>query len=391
MQPVFQQVRGPAEVLPNHTAEVEAVLGPGWSTTQAAQISWRIELGGRVVGIREDVGPVLRLAVPEIAAGQRGRVVPFHAAAGDGPSWEATVASLDAVAATPPAVPIVVGVRQDGKKWWARVNEDPEFVVGQEFRLGSRRGLFNSADPIGPFYRGADWEAELGPWARLLEPTVQAEGAGNLVALNTWDSARFTFGCVQFAAHTPDDNFILLLRALLALPRAGLYFPELSLAGGRVHHRDRGLLETAQSTAALRDYLNPEGARIDLAEVEAAARLMHWTRADPAAVRAQVELAARKLRRYAARKAADLDGQLDSVCLLTWDIAHHGRAGKNGYAKKVQPALAAADPEAALLTIGADAWSGRIATLRREIDRLKGAGVLGVRRYDRASGDLVPA
>ena len=388
MPPSILSVRGPERVRPNFLAEFVADLGPGWSAPQRAQISWRVELDGQVVDIREDVGPLLRIAVPAVAAGRIGRVFPFHAILGSGPSWEGVVDDEALEVAAAPLAPVTVETRREGRKWLARVDGDPEFVVGQEFRNGSRLGLFNSADPVGPFYRGTDWEGELGLWARMLEPTAVAEGEGNMVALNTWDSARFTFGFAQFAAHTPNENLVLLLRKLLELPRAAHYFPELSLVNSRIHHTTRGALESATSTAALQSFLNPDSAAIDpMDEVGAAARLMHWTRADPEARRVQVTSAVEKMRSYFIRRAADLNGKLDILCFLVWDIAHQGRA--RSYANQVRPALQAADPEAALLTIGEDRFPGRITTLRREINRLRTAGVLGRHRYDTASRELV--
>lgn len=391
MTPTILAVRGPSEVLPNHTAEFVAILGEGWTGPQREQISWRLELEGQVVGIREDVGPRLQIAVPAVAAGRRGRVVPYHALFGSGPAWEGAVTGLAGTAVAAPAAPVTVATRQDGRKWWARVGTDPgsdaEFVVGQEFRNGSRLGLFNTADPIGPFFRVAEWEGEFGFWPRLLEPTVAAEGEGHMAALNTWDTARFTFGFVQFAAHTPDANFVVLLRRLLALPAAASYFPGLRLADGRVTAGDRAL-EGATSTADLQAYFNPNPGAIDAAtEVAHAARLIHWTRADPGARRAQVAVALEQMRAYLKRKAADLDGHLDVHCLLTWDVAHQGRA--RSYANEVRPALAATDPEKALLAIGATNYPGRIAALKREIGRLRDAGVLGRRRYDRGTGEFV--
>lgn len=52
--------------------------------------------------------------------------------------------------------------------------------------------------------------------------------------INAWDRAYFTWGFYQFAAHTPDTNLILLMRALVRFPSAKRYFPDLSVAGGRL-------------------------------------------------------------------------------------------------------------------------------------------------------------
>jgi hypothetical protein len=394
MPPTILSVRGPEKIFPNHVAVVEAVLSDGWTAPQKAQISWRLELEGKVVGIREDVGPVLQMAIPAVAAGRRGRVVPFHAQLGNGPALEGQVEPAETVeaaetteAAPAPTQPVAVQVRKDAKKWFAKVDGGAEFVVGQEFKFGSRLGLFNSADPIGPFYKGTEWEGDFGLWARMLEPTAAAEGEGSLVALNTWDGARFTFGFVQFAAHTPNENFVLLLRKLLALPLAARYFPDLSLAGGRIRHATKGALETSASTAALQDYFNPTSAAIDQDEVGRAGRLIHWTRADPAARRVQVETAVEKMKAYLLRRAADIEGLLDVPCFLCFDIALQGRA--QSYAKQVVPALKSQNPENALLEIGADKYPGRIKALQREIKRLRDAGVLGRNRYAKASQGFV--
>lgn len=396
MPPVILTIHGPEKIRCEQFAEFEAELGPGWNAPQREQISWLLELDGHVLAIREDAGPVLRISVPALAAGRTFRVVPFHAMVGMGPALEGfvedmvaeTAAALILEAAEVSTAPVTVQTRRDGKKWLARVDSDPEFVVGQEFKNGSRLGLFNSADTLGPFYRGTDWEADFGLWARLLEPTAVAEGEGNMAALNTWDSARFTFGFVQFAAHTPNENFVLLLRKLLALPLAGRYFPDLSLVNGRVHHKTRGALETSSSTAALQSFLNPKPDMIDPSEeVGSAARLMHWTRADSEARRAQVACAVEKMQGYLIRKSADLDGRLDVLCFLVWDIAHQGRA--QSYANQVRPALQASNPEAALLSIGEDKFPGRIKALRREIQRLRDAGILGKHKYDKAAKDFV--
>lgn len=387
MPPIIVSVRGPERVLTESLSEFVADLGPGWSAPQQAQISWRLEVDGEVVELHEDIGPLLRITVPAEAAGRRGRVVPYHAMLGLGPAWEGAIDEVILAEAATDSV--TVQTRRVGRRWLASVDGEPEFMVGQEFSNGSRLGLFNSADPLGPFCRGTDWEGDFGLWARLLEPTAVAEGEGNMVALNTWDRARFTFGFAQFAAHTPNENFVILLRRLLALPLATRYFPELSLVNGRIHHATRGALESSASTAALQGFLNPDPTAVDpVEEVGSAARLMHWTRADPEARRVQVTAAVEKMRGYFVRRSADLNGKLDILCFLVWDIAHQGRA--RSYANQVRPALQASNPESSLLTIGDDRFPGRIATLRREINRLRSTGVLGRHRYDASSREFVP-
>jgi hypothetical protein len=104
-------------------------------------------------------------------------------------------------------------------------------------------------------------------------PTIVAESAGgHHLLVNTYDRARFTFGFYQLAAHTPDDNLILLFRELLKLQNAATYFPDLTLQSNRVHriaggqshsletvtsvHRPNGKLE--KQILGFMAYLNPD-------------------------------------------------------------------------------------------------------------------------------------
>ncbi len=103
---------------------------------------------------------------------------------------------------------------------------------------------------------------------------------GYFSCLNTYDRACFTFGHMQLGAHTPNDNFVLLLRELLQEPLAAAYFPDLVLSDGRVHHRsDAGLtpLESDTDTDALMAYLNRTADDVDENETQRAARFIDWT------------------------------------------------------------------------------------------------------------------
>ena len=95
-------------------------------------------------------------------------------------------------------------------------------------------GLTNVAGSGPLAYAAGDFANGHGFWADFIEPTAICEGR-SFLTLNTYDSAGFTFGFGQFAAHVPEGDFVKLLRALLARPEADAYFPHLELVGGRIH------------------------------------------------------------------------------------------------------------------------------------------------------------
>jgi hypothetical protein len=228
----------------------------------------------------------------------------------------------------------------------------------------------------------------LGVWAQLLGVTVEGEGRGRYTTLNTWDRAAFTFGFLQFGAHVPDGDFVQWLRAVLARPEAADYFPTLHVAGGRISDAS-GPLESAASSSRLMAFLNPNGDRVDAAEILNAARLMDWTRRHPETQALQVEVAVkafRELLKQATRKVP-IDGESDAVCAVVADIRHQGRGGAGVWAS-IAEALAAPDKLKALLDIGADAYPERCRTVGAAIRAKLAAGLLGTSVYRAAMGEF---
>ena len=133
-------------------------------------------------------------------------------------------------------------------KWYAiDKKSQAKFLIGQTVPYkdadGNHRGLYNSRVineiPSLTYDRSAA-EKSIGLWAHFIWPSVTAEsGNGHHLVINTYDRARFTFGFYQLAAHTPKANLILLFRALLKLPSAKSYFPDLFLKNGRVHRKNK--------------------------------------------------------------------------------------------------------------------------------------------------------
>jgi hypothetical protein len=68
-------------------------------------------------------------------------------------------------------------------------------------------------------------------------PTITCESNRSFTCLNTYDSAAITLGHGQFAAHTPDDNFVAIFREALGHDAAAEYFPVLHCGHSRAPRR----------------------------------------------------------------------------------------------------------------------------------------------------------
>ena len=279
---------------------------------------------------------------------------------------------------------------EKGSPYFAKI-DGVEFFVGRRVRFeGTNRGLENRDGNPSQRYNRHDFRQEFGFWADFIHPTAVAEG-GLFHSLNTFDRAHFTFGCLQFAAHVPNGDFVKYVRRLLELPLAKEYFPDLRLMNGRIVV-DTGAgvrhLETASSTAALMAYFNPSVTSVEEIEVIRAAKMIHWVQNDPAHRHLQVELgiAEFKTKLPAYAREYKLDGVADTICLMVADIRHQGRAETSA----IKAALATKNPLEALLKIGSTKYAERIRSLRREIAVLTAEGKLGTMKYSQAARDFVP-
>jgi len=390
---LVRDVEGPATVRAGEEAtfRVTRFNRESPSTADAGRVSWLVKTeGGVALTNVRNRGPVWTVAVPESWAGETVFVMPYMNSATRRISVRTAVAAR--AAAPAPAGIVQVTVELESRRYYASINGEPRFYVGSDVRYGSRRGLMNSHNPYGPRYDPDNLQGELGFWAYCLWPTIQCESRGAFNCINTYDRARFTYGHMQFAAHTPDANFVKLFRELLTLPSAGAYFPDLEVRDGRIHRRsDRGLvlLEDRESTGPLQDYLNPSWDRVDDKEVDAAARLMDWCARDGSFVETLLRFAVKDQQaklRWHARKLP-LEGLSDKLCIVVLDILHQGR----GSYRTIKSALNRDDPFDALLTIGLSSYRERIATLRAGILDLERQGVVGSRVYSGEAGDYVEA
>ncbi len=358
---------------------------------EAGRVSWLVKSAeGVALTNLHRQGPTLTLTIPASWAGQSLLVMPYMNSASTRISVRTRIEDAPVNRETPESVS--VQVFKEDRRYYASVNGAPRFYVGSDVRYGSRRGLMNSANPFGPRYSPEHFVDEAGHWAHYLHPTIQCESKGAFNCINTYDRARFTYGHMQFAAHTANSNFTLLFRELLGLPEAVAYFPDLTVRSGHIHRiGDNGQepLEDNDSTEPLQLYLNPNSQQVEELAVVVAAKFLAWCATDQRFVRTLAEFAFRdqqeKLKRHA--RKLPLDGLSDKLCMVVLDILHQGR-GKYSTIKK---ALVKPDPFDALLNIGLDTYRERIATLRSEMLRLESRGLIGFRAYDGALARFVSA
>lgn len=277
---------------------------------------------------------------------------------------------------------------EEGNKYFGRID-------GKRFYIGSRvpyldgKGLVNGSGTPTQKYDRKQFRDRYGFWADFIHPTAMAEGA-LFHTLNTYDRAFFTFSFLQFAAHVPNGDFVVYLRALLKLPLATEYFPDLVLIGDRICRlTDTGpvQLESDTSTAGLCDYLNPTVKEIEDTEVIQAAKFVHWAQNDALNRQTQIDVGVAHFRRNMAQYATrySLDGAPAAICLVVADIRHQGRAKSAALIS----ALASPKPLDALLGLGAALYPQRVKVLRREINALTADGTFGGLKYSVAKADFV--
>jgi len=277
---------------------------------------------------------------------------------------------------------------EQSNKYFGKI-DGTRFFIGKRVPFVDGKGLMNITGTSAQKYNRADFRATHGFWADFIHPTAMAEGAF-YHTLNTYDRAHFTFSFLQFAAHVPNGDFVMYLRALLKLPLAPEYFPDLVLVNNRVCRiTDHGTvqLESDTSTAPLIDYLNPSLNEIEDTEVIQAAKFVHWVQNDPSHRQAQIEvgiaLFKNKMSGYA--RQYGLDGVDDTICLLVADIRHQGRAKSPA----IVSALRSSKPLESLFALGEPKYHPRMVVLRQEIKKLVAEGTLGTHKYSTSKNDFV--
>ncbi len=358
------------------------------------RINWVVVAdSGEAVAHFPERGAVLDFTPLRALAGRSISVRPFL----NQPSDQVQVSTRIAAAAPAPtpapetpaaaASPIELAVTLEGNRYYSTPSGGAKIYVGTDVTYGDRRGLMTLETQDGAAWDLQAARATYGHWAYIVAPTTACETEGRYTCLNTYDRARFTFGLLQWAAHTPDTNFVVLLRRLLQLPSAPRVFPDLTLSGGRVAQRSDGqlrVLESSSSTADLQDYLNPTPYTVGRQEALVGARFVYWTLAFAEHRQTQLDFAIAEAKRCIADYARQyaLDGRRDEILVAVFDIRHQGRASS----AQIRAALQSTDPLEALLQLGADTYPQRCQKLRDELRRMTQAGQLGHATYDAASG-----
>jgi hypothetical protein len=286
-------------------------------------------------------------------------------------------------------MPFHFDIIRDGSEFSSRADGGPKFAIGRQVHFHGNLGVANDNFALGKqfIYKADDFRGGFGFWADFIEPTAICEGR-SFLTLNTYDRARFTFGFAQFAAHVPDGDFVIWLRAMLGEPDVNDYFPDLAVAGGRiVKHGATGTvpLETAATTEALMDFLNPSLAVVDDEEVIAAAKFIHWTMNHPNTQMLQVQQMVATGHRLLTRADTrlGLNDVTGDLCCIVMDILHQGR----GTFAEMLAAMRESDPYKALLSIGAITEPTRVSTLRKELNARREA--FAAKRWNTAQKEFV--
>jgi hypothetical protein len=326
------------------------------------------------------------------------------------PDPETGAAPVAAVAATAVVVPqptireVPVSGRID---YFAKLPGAAEYYVARSTKYLSNRGLSQPATKLnGPQYSSAAFFDEYGSVAGMLGVIAQSESALYFNRLNSYDRAAFTFGFFQLAAHTPNDNLILLFRKAVATnAEFQRLFADLSLIDGVVH-RTVGSHQVSlekqyprpghpdeKNLKDFMNYLNPDLSGVDATELSAAARIIHLANSDASFNALQVNTAADitmgKIR-SAYSNWYSLNQVSDLICTAIADIHHQGRGTKTQVRNALSSASTVKGKVSALCKIGEGDYPERCASLKSSLAKAEANGFLGISVFDKASGLFKP-
>lgn len=322
-----------------------------------------------------------------------------------GTSPAVTVANLAPTGPEPTIRKVTVSA---GKfDYFAKLPGVAEYYVARNTKYGSLRGLMQPMSKLyGPRYAISAFAGEYGTVAGMLGVISAGESSGFFNRLNTYDRAAFTLGFFQLAAHTPNDNLILLFRRAVGENSAfQTLFPDLKLVDG-VLHRDLGSHTVSlekpyprpghPNEKNLKDfmtYLNADGANVDNTELSTSARLVRLANSDEAFNHLQVNVAAditmRKLR-SAYSNWYTLNNVSDLICTAIADIHHQGRGTKTQVRNALSSASTVQGKVNALCKVGQANFAERCATLKQALAKAEADGYLGTSVFDKASGLFKP-
>jgi hypothetical protein len=254
------------------------------------------------------------------------------------------------------------------KTWSLSTDSFTDLYLGYDFEFKSDppfRGLARTGQVAqSQFYDASDYRALHGPWADFIFPTGRCESEANFCVVNAWDSAGFTVGFFQMAAHTGAHMAQLFRDIWNSLPdEADQFFPELKLghqigkgkpdeifavSGGAAVSLD--VLAAPSDGLAYNpkyyhgrfmDFFNERRDRVDETEIACAARWQAWVQTSPALREIVVSNAVNIARENVAALhrlvlVAKLKGYPDGlhgigmdICAAAMDTKHHGRRNRD--------------------------------------------------------------
>lgn len=271
---------------------------------------------------------------------------------------------------------------------------DTKFTFASKTHYLGNIGLYNTSVSNSLVYRPEDYVSEHGFWAYFIYPTAIAESKGSFLCLNTYDRAKFTFTFMQYAAHVPNGDFIKFFKKLLSLPKATDYFPKLVLQDNHIFYRNStgvlSQLESAVSTQALMDYLNPTLNDVEQQELICSARFVHWATNDiehrKVQVATAISLYKENMKEYDNRFG--LDGVPASVCQMICDIRHQGRGMNDRIALALNTNGNFEKAFSNLCSIGEVNYKPRITIVRSTLSKLVSTGNFN-KVYNSQKGEFI--
>jgi hypothetical protein len=346
------------------------------------------------------------LRFKKIYGGEQGLyygTMPLSAKLPDSESKTTTSIDMVNIATEPKPVIRKVKVSEDKFDYFATLYKDPEYYVARSVSYESYKGLYQPHSKFnGPRFMPSDYVNEYGSVAGMLAVISTSESEGYFNRLNTYDRASFTFGFFQLAAHTPNDNLILLFRrAIQDSSTFRTLFPNLLLVNGILYRKlgphsvslenqyPRPGYQNEQILKDFMSYLNPDVNNIDDTELSIAARIVQLANTDVSFNHIQVNVAAQ----ITMRKLRDLysiwyklNGVSDVICTAIADIHHQGRGTKSEIRNVLSSTASFDDKVNALCMIGHDKYLPRCKSLKAALKKAMADGFLGVSKFDSASG-----
>lgn len=438
MATMVTQINSPAEMGVGEVALLEALLSGDLDPASMRCVSWSVqEFAGapaRPLGRGPNIGYVAPSYAAPATGGKSAVTVLAHTPGGPTVASEIQIKALRDYVLPTENKPLAVKVLEPLKIHRGRkaqrtlhrveiggmqgamlVGYETTFAVKGKTKEEYNKGLALAGDDCLCTYSPDAYRQEFGAWANVIAPTALCEGNGGLEALNTYDTATFSFGLIQFAANSYGADFYVFLKRLFQSKPdlAALYFPDLQFNGEFTAVDSVDRTKTIPLTSArtsdkhnpkLRQWIKPVANAVTDQEVDFAARLIHWLRSDSDVRSLVVQMAVERAKvNFANPRLVDsqgksiLDGKDIGLCSLIFDILVQGRGSMTAKArhtsivKLIVEAVLSSDPMAYLAAIcdGPNVASERRRVNKELLPRINDMSAAVNLKYDSASQTFV--